>query len=143
MVEIKFKSGEITASEQDVISAGFARHTKEQTAPPYDKQRINWLVYNEPEILVGALTADLVWDWIYIDELWVDESCRGTGLGKKLMQQVEDYATKEQLSGLWLWTQSWQAAEFYESLGYEEFTRFEDFPKGHFRVGLSKRLVVT
>ncbi|MCG8333861.1 MAG: histone acetyltransferase, partial [Proteobacteria bacterium] len=36
------------------------------------------------------------------------------------------------------WTQSWQAAEFYEQLGYVEFARFDDFPKGHQRIGFRK-----
>jgi ribosomal protein S18 acetylase RimI-like enzyme len=62
--------------------------------------------------LAGALTADLLWDWLYIDELWVDERSRGLGLGKSLMLQAEEFAASKALSGLWLWTQTWQAADF-------------------------------
>jgi len=47
-----------------------------------------------------------------------DEACRGTGMGKKLMAQAEEYAKQHSLSGLWLWTQSWQAPQFYQSLGF-------------------------
>ena len=39
-----------------------------------------------------------------------------------------------------LWTQSWQAGGFYQQLGYSEFTRFDDFPKGHSRIGFRKIL---
>ena len=42
--------------------------------------------------LVGVLTADLLWDWIYIDELWVDEHQRSQGIGKASMKEAEDYA---------------------------------------------------
>ena len=59
------------------------------------------------------------------------------------MQCVEEFAADESLQGVWLWTQSWQAESFYTKLGYEEFTRFENFPKGHTRIGFRKRLVRT
>ena len=36
--------------------------------------------------------------------------------------------------------QSWQAAAFYDHLGYEEFTRFEHFPEGHERIGFRRYL---
>jgi GNAT superfamily N-acetyltransferase len=141
MTEIKFKGGELLPEEQQAISTGFERHTASHSAPPFDKKRLNWLAYGPDSILVGALTADLLWDWIYIDELWVAENVRGQGLGKQLMGKAEQYAVLHRLSGIWLWTQSWQAADFYKQLGYEEFTRFADFPKGHARIGLRKPIL--
>ena len=143
MIKVKFSRGNLNNSQQQIVTAGFVRHTNECTAPAFQKERINWLAYDDAEVLVGVLTADLLWDWLYIDELWVDESCRGTGLGKKLMGTAEDYAISHCLTGLWLWTQSWQAASFYDRLGYKEFTRFTDFPKGHYRIGLRKQISVT
>jgi len=138
MLELRFKVGELSPDEQQVVLSGFDRHTSNHSAPPFEKKRLNWLAYDSDGILFGALTADLLWDWVYIDELWVSESRRGQGLGKQLMKQVEEHAASHLLKGLWLWTQSWQAAEFYKQLGYQEFTRFEDFPKGHSRIGFRK-----
>lgn len=138
MIDIIFKSGDLSSHEQEVITSGFNRHTRDQTAPPFKKDRLNWLALEEGGGIVGALTGDLLWDWLYIDELWVDESRRGTGLGRKLMSQADEYASQAKLTGIWLWTQSWQAAEFYTQLGYEEFARFPDFPKGHARIGFRK-----
>ncbi|WP_017662048.1 GNAT family N-acetyltransferase [Baaleninema simplex] len=108
------------------------------SAPPFGKERLAWIADNGQDA-IGILTADLLWDWLYIDELWVDENYRGQGLGKSLMKQAENYAASQQLVGLWLWTQSWQAADFYAKLGYQEFTRFEDFPRGHSRIGFRKQ----
>ncbi|GAM59217.1 histone acetyltransferase HPA2 [Vibrio ishigakensis] len=139
MTEIRFSEGPIQESDQDILSNGLELHGKQNNAPEYKKTRLNWMVYRD-EQLVGALTADLLWDWIYISELWVDDSCRGTGLGKQLMAKVEEYAREQGVTGLWLWTQSWQAPKFYQSVGFEEFTRFEGFPKGHSRIGLRKTL---
>ena len=139
MVEIEFRCGDLMPQEQAVVTAGFARHSEGLSAPPFEKQRLSWLA-REATTVVGVLTADLLWDWLYIDELWVDEAQRGSGLGKRLMQQAEGYAREKGLSGLWLWTQSWQAADFYQRLGYQEFTRFENFPVGHSRIGFRKQL---
>ena len=139
-MKIEINQGELPADLQKIITNGFSRHTEVLSAPPFFKERLNWLAYNDTQQLVGALTADLLWDWLYIDELWVDENCRGLGLGKNLMQQAEAYAHAHQLSGVWLWTQSWQAESFYLSLGYQEFARFPDFPKGHARIGFRKIL---
>lgn len=138
MVHIQFRSGDLTPLEQAVVTAGFACHSEAVSAPPFNRERLAWLAYNGRS-LVGVLTADSLWDWLYIDELWVDENHRGQGLGKSLMQEAESYAISQQLVGIWLWTQSWQAADFYRKLGYQEFARFEDCPRGHFRVGFRKQ----
>ncbi|MDC0835138.1 GNAT family N-acetyltransferase [Geitlerinema sp. CS-897] len=138
MVEIKFRSGNLTSAEQAILMAGFSRHSEATSAPPFGKERLAWIAYNGQDA-IGILTADLLWDWLYIDELWVDENYRGQGLGKSLMKQAENYAASQQLVGLWLWTQSWQAADFYAKLGYQKFTRFEDFPRGYSRIGFRKQ----
>ena len=140
MIEIKTLEGFLNKVEQKIVKIGLEEHSVKQEAPVYKKDRKNWLVY-ENDILVGTLTADILWDWIYIDELWVDDSQRGKGLGKQLMNRVEEYAISNNLSGLWLWTQSWQAASFYKKLGFKEFTQFNDFPKGHQRIGLRKEVL--
>ena len=138
MINVIRSYGDLSNSQQQVVTSGFDQHTKVSSAPAYQKERINWLAHESQDILVGVLTTDVLWDWMYIDELWVDERSRGIGLGQKLMNMAEDYAASHSLTGLWLWTQSWQAPNFYERLGYEEFTRFNDFPKGYTRIGFRK-----
>lgn len=140
MIKFEFATGEIGSEKQAIITAGFSRHTHQHSAPPFAKERLNWSAYNEHAALVGVVTAGLLWDWMEIDELWVDESCRDQGVGTTLMQLAEEYAKSLSLTGLWLWTQSWQAAPFYQRLGYEEFARFDDCPKGYFRLGFRKYL---
>ena len=126
--------------EQSVVSDGFQKHSDEQGAPEYKKNRVKWLAFDERKNIQAVLAADILWDWIYIDELWVSPESRGTGLGRKLMRLAEEFAIAQGLQGIWLWTQSWQADGFYRQLGYDEFTRFEDFPKGHSRIGFRKKL---
>ncbi|MEM0955105.1 MAG: GNAT family N-acetyltransferase [Pseudomonadota bacterium] len=122
------------------MTAGFAEHSAQANAPDFSKQRLSWVINDAQSQLQAALTADLLWDWLYIDELWVNPNLRGQGLGQQLMAAAEDFAKTEQLQGVWLWTQSWQAEGFYNALGYEEFARFENFPRGHRRIGFRKTL---
>ncbi|MCU0566932.1 MAG: GNAT family N-acetyltransferase [Oculatellaceae cyanobacterium Prado106] len=140
MVDIQFQAGRLTPEEQAVVDAGFDRHCHARSAPAFDKVSFTWSI-RDGQALIGVLTADLLWDWLYVDELWVDERYRGQGWGKTLMERAEDYAVSQQLVGLWLWTQSWQAADFYQRLGYQEFARFEDFPRGHSRIGFRKHFI--
>ena len=139
-MNIEFRRGDLTFSEQSVVSDGFHTHTEEQNAPVHKKERVNWLAFDEKNEIRAVLTADILWDWIYIDELWIFPKLRGEGLGRQLMQLAEEFAVSQSLQGIWLWTQSWQAEGFYRQLGYSQFTRFDDFPKGYSRIGFRKRL---
>ena len=140
-MEIEFRRGGLTSSEQSLVSKGFQTHSEEHDAPEYKKERVKWLALDERNDVRAVLTADILWDWIYIDELWISPELRGEGLGRKLVQLAEEFAISQSLQGIWLWTQSWQAGGFYTQLGYSQFTRFDDFPKGHSRIGFRKKLL--
>ncbi len=138
-MNVEFHRSKLTDAEQAIVADGFKTHSDALGAPEFAKTSFNWVAKDQGGLL-GVVTADLLWDWLYIDELWVCAEARGQGLGRKLMAQAEQFAADESLAGIWLWTQSWQAEGFYLELGYEEFTRFADFPRGHSRIGLRKKL---
>ena len=58
---------------------------------------------------------------VYIDDLCVEEDCRGTGVGKALYQAVLDYA--KQLGAynvtLNVWAENKSALKFYEKMGLQ------------------------
>lgn len=139
-IEIHHSPGILSATDQQIVSSGFAEHSHGQNAPQFKKEQIHWTARSSDKRLVGVATADLLWDWLYLDELWVAESLRGTGLGRRLIEAVERYAHEHNLVGVWLWTQNWQADRFYSALGYSEFARFPDFPRGYERIGFRKIL---
>ena len=140
-MKIAFQRADLTPAERSVVSSGFSAHSEELDAPDYQKRRVKWIVSEDSHSIIAALTADILWDWIYIDELWVARELRGQGLGQELMGLAETFARSRNLQGIWLWTQSWQAEAFYRKLGYRQFTRFDNFPKGHARIGFRKYLV--
>ncbi len=138
MIRIEEHDGALSESEQAVVCAGFREHSEEQRAPAIIRKQLKWLGCDEDGELRAALTAEVVWDWMYIDELWVGRELRGAGVGARLMESAEEWASSAGLQGIWLWTQDWQAAGFYERLGYREFCRFPNFPTGFERIGLRK-----
>ena len=138
-MKFEFHQEALAAPEQALVKEGFRVDSERLSAPQYLKQRIKWLGTDADGAIEAALAADVLWDWLYVDELWVCSKARGNGVGRQLMGMAEDYAVAQRLSGIWLWTQSWQAEGFYRRLGYREFARFDDFPKGFARIGFRKR----
>lgn len=65
---------------------------------------------------------------------------RGTGVGTQLMRMAEDEARSRSCVGVWLDTHTFQARPFYERLGYSVFADLPDFPPGHTRFYMMKRL---
>lgn len=91
--------------------------------------------------VIGGLWAQCVYDWLFVELLFVPETLRGSGLGSALMREAEAVAVKRDCIGVWLDTYSFQASGFYEKLGYEIFGRLENFPKGETRYFFRKNLI--
>ena len=70
--------------------------------------------------LVAGIVAEAVFDTVEVEFLCVKESCRGKGYGRALLQYVEEQAENDGRKRILLNTYSFQAPEFYRSLGYEE-----------------------
>jgi GNAT superfamily N-acetyltransferase len=75
-----------------------------------------------------------------IDSLWVDESQRGKGYGRKLMEVVEEEGRKRGAKIAYTNTFSYQAPEFYEKLGYTLYGKLDNFPEGESLSYYSKKL---
>lgn len=56
---------------------------------------------------------------LYIDDLCVDENCRGKHLGSKLYEYVKDWASKNGFYNITLnvWSKNPSAIRFYEAMG--------------------------
>jgi GNAT superfamily N-acetyltransferase len=103
-------------------------------------RKLSVIVRNEEEQIVAGLLAETKWDWLYIGWLWVNESYRARGIGAKLMKDAEREAIAMGCHHSHLTTLDFQAKRFYEKLGYEVFAALEDFPRGHTRYLMKKRI---
>lgn len=88
----------------------------------------------------GGLVGYTMWNWCFVELLWIDEALRGTGIGSDLMAKAEALAMKRGARHIYLDTFSFQGDGFYQKLGYEVFGELDDFPPGHRRIWLKKDL---
>jgi len=108
---------------------------------PYDGRRLAILVtHPESQETLGGLWGSTSYSYLHVDAVFVPESLRGLGLGRRLMLKAENEAVNRRCSGSWLDTFSFQARGFYEKLGYRVFGELCHNPPGHTRVFLKKSL---
>lgn len=90
--------------------------------------------------LLGGLTGRSGGGWLFVEYFWLPEAQRGRGLGSLLIGSAEQEAAARGCVGVWLDTFSFQAPDFYRRHGYEVFGEIEDYPAGHRRFFMRKRL---
>ncbi|WP_236687091.1 GNAT family N-acetyltransferase [Ornithinibacillus californiensis] len=76
---------------------------------------------------------------LMIQFLWIDDSIRGKGFGRKLIESAEQFAVEKKCRFIKVDTFSFQAPDFYQSLGYEIYGKIEDFPEGYNHYFLVKK----
>ena len=102
---------------------------------------VTFFVRDESGQIVGGVHGNYgSFGWMYVDTLWVSERLRGNDYGTRLMNLIEDAAIRNGCTQSYLNTFSFQAPEFYKKLGYTVFAELEDFPAGHSRIFMRKRL---
>jgi GNAT superfamily N-acetyltransferase len=94
----------------------------------------------ESDEILGGLYGSTAYSHLWVDLLFVPESMRGLGIGRKLMTEAEAEAARRGCRAAVLDTFSFQARGFYERLGYSVFGMLSDCPPGHSRFYLTKRL---
>ena len=80
----------------------------------------------------------MVFYWLRVEVLWVDEAARGKGIGSRLLAEAERLAREMGARNAALETFEWQAPRFYQKHGYEEVARLEGYAK-HFYLALMKK----
>ena len=107
-----------------------------------DSDRISLLItlLDSKNEFSGGLFGKISRQWLFIDTLWIAEQARGRGQGRELLQAAEEEARARGCGNAWVDTFSFQALSFYERNGYVVFGELSDYPPGHKRYFLQKRL---
>ncbi len=121
------------------IQDGLTRHALPVTLVP-GFQRVAVLARDEHATVIGGVVAAVNWNWLHVALLWVAESHRHTGLGTRLMDQIEEAGIRRGCAHAHLDTFSYQARPFYERRGYRVFATLDDYPTGHQRFYMEKTL---
>ena len=126
----------------EIIQAGLVKFNRSavQTDPSDEVVTLNLIVRADDGTVTGGLLGRTWWGWLYINILWIHADLRGQDLGTQLMQMAEEEGRNRSCHSVFLDTHDFQALPFYQKLGYETFGELEDFPPGHTRYYLKKRL---
>ncbi|WP_433617076.1 GNAT family N-acetyltransferase [Paenibacillus cellulositrophicus] len=104
-------------------------------------EEVNLCVKDEKEHIIAGLNSVICWNWMEIDILWVDDEHRGSGHGKRLLEEAEEIARSKQCTFIKLNTFSFQAPEFYKKYGYKEMAVIENAPLGSKHYYFIKELI--
>lgn len=124
-----------------LLGDGIDRFTQSKFGDRISKHAAFFLCDAAGEIVGGVYGKYGSFGWLYISALWVSETVREGGYGTRLMNAIEQEALKNGCVNAYLDTFSFQAPEFYKKLGYTIFGELEDFPAGHSRIFMRKRLI--
>jgi GNAT superfamily N-acetyltransferase len=122
-----------------IIGRGLDEYNKQQ-AGDYGSSTICFAVRSADGEIAGGIIAQIYWDWLAIDLMWVQEDLRGHGYGSRLLALAEDEARKRGARFAHLDTFSFQAPDFYLRHGYQTFGLLNGYPSGHQRHYMTKTL---
>ncbi len=132
---------EVTASKADQDSAFIEnglRLFNLQFAEPDQHTLLRVFARNDQGEVVGGLLGETFWRWLYVADLWIDETYRHSGLGTRLMSAAENEAIRRGCVHALLDTFEFQAPDFYPKLGYNIWATLDDLPPGHTRIYFKK-----
>lgn len=89
--------------------------------------------------VAGGLWGYTLFEWLHVQMLFVPEPLRGMGIGAALMASAEVEARERGCRGAYVDAFSFQAAAFYEKIGFTVYGTLRDCPPGHDRLYFCKR----
>jgi len=78
-----------------------------------------------------------------LKQMWVDESYRGRGYARKLLNAYVAEAAIRGVRRIWVSSYDFQAPGLYEKAGFERVAEFAGWPEGHSNVILCKTLIAS
>ena len=130
---------ELSADVRQRVELGVDLHNVAVTQLP-DFYAVALLLRDDDGTVRGGLLGDIWGGWLHVSFLWVARPLRQNGWARRLMREAERYAIARGAHDAHLETFSFQARPLYEKLGYELFGQLDDFPPGHTKYYLRKKL---
>ena len=130
---------ELSSDVRQRVVQGVDLHNVAATQLP-DFYAVAFLLREPSGEVRGGLLGDVWGGWLHVTFLWVDTPLRHAGWASKLVRAAERYAVARGAHDAQLETFSFQARPLYETLGYEVFATLDDFPPGHQKFFLKKKL---
>ena len=112
----------------------------EEKAGPRNSKEFAYSVRSETGEFVGGLLGSTHWNHFFVAAVFVDQQVRREGIGRELLKRAESLALEQGCDAIYLDTFDFQALGFYEKIGFQVFGKLEDYPRGHQRFFLVKRI---
>jgi ribosomal protein S18 acetylase RimI-like enzyme len=132
----------LSALEVDRLEDRLYAHNRRVTGRD-DGKGLAFVAVDTRGIQIGAI-AGYSWAGIAeIKQLWVDEHCRGVGIGRRLLEAAIAEAIVRRCQAVWVLSYDFQAPGLYEKCGFHRVAELTDWPPGHTHVVLCRRLEVS
>ena len=122
---------------RDTILSGLFSYN-DQIAGPMHNSTVIIAARSDDQQIVGGLIVNFQpgWKWMHLQWMWIAESHRRAGIGRRLVATAEKEGQKR--GCLHVAVDTFQAREFYEKLGYRVYGVMEDYPAGHRKFHMRK-----
>ena len=136
---MKITDREITKAELDAIYSDFKKIEVRDGVAQCEPIRHQYTAQEDDEV-IGFVSGLVYHKWLYLTDLWVEESHRREGLGTKLLRLLEEKAAGLGIEHIYTWTSGFINPRFYESRGYRAFAVFEGYyeVEGYNQIGYRK-----
>jgi GNAT superfamily N-acetyltransferase len=128
-----------TPEERDRILDPLAAYNEAQVGPENCRE-FTLSVRSESAEPVAGLLGFIQWNHFFVAAVFVDQRFRRQGIGRELIKRAEALALEQACDAIYLDSFDYQAPGFYEKLGFKVFGKLEDYPPGHQRFYLVKRI---
>lgn len=121
-----------TEEEVEEFQKGFEAYNMEQTNGEFNSPQ-PWLSLvlkdHGGTIVGGIMTSTLYWTQ-YLEVLWVDQKYRDVGYGRNLVMEAHRLGKEQGCLSSHTYTFSWQAPEFYQTVGYKLNATYDGYAGG-------------
>jgi len=136
----KIEIYDATEDEMDCICDGLGGYNNSKVPfGQYPRGKFDKCIKDGDEIVAG-IVMDMYWNAMSIRDLWVKEAYRNKGYATALMNAVEKDARDFGCILSHLETFNPQMRKMCEKLGYTVYGTMENYPEGHSRYYMSKKL---
>ncbi len=128
-----------------IIKKGLEEHNKKHPNGELDipTPDISLVLKDKAGQIVGGVITSMLVGVMHLEVLWVNKAHRRKGYGRALVLEAERIGKKKGYTAAQTWTFSFQAPQFYQSIGYKVLGIFDGYIGGITEYVLMKRLDTT
>ena len=142
-VTVAFCAFEIQPGDEDdaeYIDDKLVEYNWSQVPAVHDFEWIGRKIQDDNgEPIAAGFAGVNFWNIAFVEMLWVDEPRRNQGIGSNLLSDIEQEAKRSGAHIVMIDARDWNV-DFFKKSGYALYCTLEDYPSGHNKYKLQKRI---